>query len=193
MPTAEAAQICISNLCLNELEVDAVTAGATVGALMLSGILGFISWKFTRDDRKESRAADRERRTRVFGYGFSEPAGVRVQVINGTEFPVRNIGVWVFSYMSSPELKVLHKGTQTDIPLLGPGAEEPLWWSYAKHADLVDLRGRIGVRISFIDINGQAWVRRPDGRVLKQEELGKSAGFDLPADLYSYEGPHTER
>lgn len=170
---------------------DWITAIATVLALIISALLGAVSIAMTTRDRRDRRAVDREQRTRVFGYGELEKDGVRVRLVNGTAFPVRQVGVYVMSYMSSPQPKVLHKGTQTTVPHMSPGSEEELWFGFDRHSHMADMKGDIGLRIGFIDINGQAWIRRPDGRVLKQEELKGSAGFELPRDMYSYSGPHT--
>lgn len=170
---------------------DWITAISAVLALLISVALGAASIRMTTTDRRERRAVDRERRTRVFGYGDLEADGVRVRLVNGTEFPVRMIGVFVFSYMSSPEPKVLNKGTQVTVPSLAPGEAEELWFGFDRHKHMADMKGHVGLRIGFMDINGQAWVRRPDGRVLTQEELGDSSGFELPKDMYSYDGPHT--
>lgn len=170
---------------------DWITAIATVLALIISAVLGASSIAMTTRDRRERRSMDREQRTRVFGYGEVEKDGVRVRLVNGTEFPVRQVGVHVFTYMSSPEPKVLHKGTQITVPHIPPGAHEELWFGFETHSYMADMKGRVGLRIGFIDINGQGWIRRPDGRVLKQEELKGRAGFDLPRDMYSYSSPHT--
>lgn len=186
MPTAEAAQICISNLCLNELAVDAVTAGATVCALAVSIALGFISWKFTRDDRNESRAAEQERRTRVFGYGELESKGLRVHVTNGTEFPVRDILARVFSYGHTPNSMLLHEGTEVPFPFLGPGEKGSRWVDFADYPHLADMTRNIGMRIIFCDMDGQFWARLPNGRVIRFEEWGKHQGPHLPDDLYSF-------
>lgn len=194
MPSTEAvAQVCFQNICLDELTSYALTAVATVGALLVSLAVGLISILFTWRDRRERRSFDEERRSRVFGYGDLEPDGLRLHLINGTDFPVRNISLWALGYMSSPEPTMLHKGFQTGIPMLEPGQRMTLWLGFDRYDHLADMKGKVGLRIDFIDINGQAWVRRPDGKVLKQEKLAKGSGFELPTDAYSYAGPHTNR
>ena len=160
---------------------DWITAIATVLALIISALLGAVSIGMTTRDRRERRSVDRERRTRVFGYGELEKDGVRVRLVNGTDFPVRAVGVHVMGYMSSPEPKVLHSGTQTTVPHMAPGGHEELWFGFDRHGHMADMKGHVGLRIGFIDINGQAWIRRPDGRVLKQEDLKGSAGSTCPA------------
>lgn len=170
---------------------DWITAASAVLALVISALLGAWSIALTTRDRRERRSADQERRTRLFGYGSIEEDGVRVRLVNATDFPMRNVNVHVFSFMSSPEPKALSSGTQTTLPGMPPGSEEELWFGFSKHSEMASMKGHIGLRIGFMDINGQAWVRRPDGRILKQEELQGSAGFDLPKDMYSYQGPHT--
>lgn len=172
---------------------DWITAASAVLALIISASLGAWSIALTTGDKRERRSADEERRTRLFGYGSLEDDGVRVRLVNATDFPMRNVSVHVFSFISSPEPKVLSSGTQTTVPGMPPGSEEELWFGFAKHSEMVGMMGQVGLRIGFMDINGQAWVRRPDGRILKQEELKGSAGFDLPKDMYSYQGPHTSR
>ncbi|MCW2135408.1 hypothetical protein [Arthrobacter sp. VKM Ac-2550] len=169
---------------------DWITAWATVGALILSAVLGFVSIKLTLADRHERRTAERLQHTKVFGFGDLKADHVLVRVVNATEFPVRNINVLFFGYMSSPVLKVIHSGSQFGLPLLAPGKRKTLRLDFERHPDLADMNGYVGVRLQFIDIHGQSWVRKPNGHIVTREELGTDPGFDLPRDHYTYEGPH---
>lgn len=170
---------------------DVVTTWATVGALLVSVVLGFLSIRFTLQDRSERRESEKTRWNRVFAYGELEPEGVRIKIENATEFPVRSVHVYFFGYMPGPPSKALSSPGQTAVPSLAPGQKVSLWFGFDRRPDLVGTGENIAVRVTFIDLNGQAWVRTPGGKVMKMEELGEDSGMQIPEDLYSYKGPHS--
>lgn len=164
----------------------------TVGALILSMVLAFVSIVLTYKDRAAKRDAEAMERARVFAHVEVDDAHITWTVVNASPYPVRQVNLLAVPFYWSAEGKKTYQSSlQRGCKYIAPNSQhqevlirERLHESMWLHPHMEN-----AVRLDFVDYQGTHWVRAANGRATPIEKL-KGAGFDeLPRTLYEPNQP----
>jgi hypothetical protein len=164
----------------------------TVGALLVSRVLAFVSIVLSYKDRKAKRDAEAMERARVFAHVEVDEKQITWRVVNASPYPVRQVHlVAIPFYVGAEGKKTYESSVQLDCRYIDPNSHYEEVLDRVGLPDFMRLRSHMenAVRLDFVDYQGTHWVRAANGRVTPIEKL-KGGGFDeLPRTLYEPDRP----
>lgn len=156
-----------------QLLASVLQAGGTLGLVLLTGFYALSTQNMVKEmqlEREATQTAARRYQARlveahVVGFESGEETYVKVNIHNGSDEAVRNVGLRLLNWswrlehhvIASSFYPVLSAGASGEVIELGPLPTVPL------SADT----SYPPIEIEFNDAAGIRWCRRPDGRLLQ--------------------------
>jgi hypothetical protein len=156
-----------------QLLASVLQAGGTLGLVLLTGFYAVSTQSMVREmqlQREATQTAARRSQARlieahVVGFESGEETYVKVNIHNGSDEAVRDVGLRLLNWswrlehhvIASSFYPVLSAGASGEVIELGPLPTVPLSTETSYPA----------IEIEFTDSGGLRWCRRPDGRLLQ--------------------------
>jgi heme/copper-type cytochrome/quinol oxidase subunit 2 len=156
-----------------QLLASVLQAGGTLALVLLTAFYAMSTHNMVKEMKLQREATETEARraqarlieAHVLGFKSGEEPYVEVNIHNGSDEAVRNVGLRLLGWswrlerhvIASCSYPLLSAGGSVDIAQLGPLAPVP------EDAE----SGYPPIEIEFTDSAGLRWCRRPDGRLIQ--------------------------